>query len=130
VNVRPYHELDRPAFDTILETCPSGAFVADPSRDMSFVVEDERGVLGAVVFRKTVEPFLYINQGLAPGERWRALQTLAEQTGPVLWAEGIREAHLFPNDDAFAWRLARKLRGAVGDLRRHLVWDLSQIFGG
>jgi hypothetical protein len=134
MNVRPYHELDRPALGAIRATCPPGAFFADPNEtpnSPAFVVEDgPRGVVGAIVYRMTAEPFIYVDQTLPAMMKWRAVKTLAVETAPRLLERGIQELHLFPNDKTFAWRLIRKLKGVFGDTRLHLVWHLSRAFGG
>ena len=134
MNVRPYHELDRPALEAICATCPSGAFFADPGEtpnSPAFVVEDgTRGVIGAIVYRMTAEPFAYVDQTLSPHKRWSAIKTLCDETAPGLLARGIQELHIFPNDMTFARRLLRKFTGIYGDSRLHLVWHLSRAFGG
>jgi hypothetical protein len=133
MNVRPYHELDRPALEAIRATCPPGAFFADPAdaaQPLAFVVEDGGGVVGVIVYRMTAEPFLYVDQTLPAMVKWRATRTLMLETAPRLLARGIQELHLFPNDKTFAWRLIRKIKGVFGDTRLHLVWHLSRAFGG
>lgn len=133
MNVRQYRESDRPALARIMATCPPSAFIADPQEKVNgraFVAEEDGRVLGVVVCRSTVEPFLYLDQTLSPARKWSAVESLAEGVGEALSAEGIKELHLFPSDARFARRLTRSLRAAFGDVRCHVVWNISRAFGG
>jgi hypothetical protein len=133
MNVRPYSDTDRIALEAIVATCPETAFFADPNdvpNTSAFVAEEDGRVLGVVVCRLTVEPFLYVDQTLQPCQKWSAIETLAEGMGRNLAGAGIKEIHLFPSDERFARRLTRHLRAAFGDVRCHVVWNISRAFEG
>lgn len=129
---RPYEPADREAFLALAKQDRWTRITADPDHPLNFctrVFERDGQMAGAMLVRATVEPILYVNEGIGTRqERWEMCQRLGWETANDPRLAGIHEAHLFIAPDNMKWaKKCAPLPYIYLDPRIHMILDLNEM---